>query len=255
MCYHNICRSCEQIIGPKIGNVLRKTVDDDGITVCGKPRDGVHYVLTQSLFSSTGYGKLLPLLQHTDRFKATRRCLQQTLNAEAVSQYALGHQRNAQVFILRLVNPDRKDILEEVRRYARLAIGVVLITNDTQRCVAVGIGQVTYGIEISPKTSRFVDIGDRALKVFGNVTTPNYWLVDAIPQCTHIGFGYTSACSYVHLRSSVQFLPSWAPGMSFKRRAEAWNKRTVERIVCSPFDHALKEQVRWVLKNYINSFI
>lgn len=47
--------------------------------------------------------------------------------------------------------------------------------------VAVGIGRMIYGFEISAVNAPFIDLAEEALQIFGDSTRPNYWLVDMFP--------------------------------------------------------------------------
>lgn len=52
--------------------------------------------------------------------------------------------------------------------------------------IGVGIGRITYGLEVSPVDAPFTDLAAEALQCFGNSTRPNAWLVDAFPICEHL---------------------------------------------------------------------
>ncbi|KAE9403373.1 cytochrome P450 [Gymnopus androsaceus JB14] len=177
-------------------DVASEFLDQNSVISSARP------VLTMA--SLTGYDKLLPLLPPDRRFKATRACLQRGLNAESVARYSQDHQNNAIIFVHRLLKTPHPEVMSEIRR-----------------CVAIGIGRITYGTEISAVTSKYVELGEQALAVFGLVTNPNYWAVDMLPI--------------------LRFLPSLLPGMSFKRQSDKWRTGIVKDIVDVPFHETMEE--------------
>ncbi|KAK0460211.1 cytochrome P450, partial [Desarmillaria tabescens] len=63
---------------------------------------------------------------------------------------------------------------------------------------------ITYGYEVNGDGDALVELVDRAMAEFSQVTVPGAFLVDKIPV--------------------LRFLPGWLPGMGFKSKARKWAK-------------------------------
>lgn len=77
----------------------------------------------------------------------------------------------------------------------------LILTFSSQ--VGTMIIEVAYGFEALLKNDPFIDIGENAVNTFSQVI-PGAFLVDMLPI--------------------LKFVPSWMPGASFKRKAEAWKQ-------------------------------
>ncbi|TFY83526.1 hypothetical protein EWM64_g473 [Hericium alpestre] len=152
--------------------------------------------------SMSGWGGLLPMVPAGKRLKQTRTYLHKGLNANALEKYLPVIQRNAAIFVKRVLDrPDK--VLPELRR-----------------AVNVGIGRITYGLELSPVNAPFVELAEKGLQSFEQSTRPGSWLVD--------------------LFTSLRHLPSWFPA-PFIRRAREWRTDVVHRITTEPLIQALDE--------------
>ncbi|KAJ4499744.1 cytochrome P450 [Lentinula lateritia] len=74
-------------------------------------------------------------------------------------------------------------------------------SNIKQMIGAIIIG-VAYGVQVQPKNDPNIDAAARMYGVLNTVLLPGAFLVDTLPI--------------------LQYIPSWFPGASFKRKARAW---------------------------------
>ncbi|KAI0076583.1 cytochrome P450 [Panus rudis PR-1116 ss-1] len=83
------------------------------------------------------------------------------------------------------------------------------------------IMRLTYGIDIASEGDPYVEIAERAMATFGIAAGESY-LVDVFPI--------------------LKWVPSWFPGASFKRRANAW-RPYVKAMADKPFEHVKDRMV------------
>ncbi|KAH0828605.1 cytochrome P450 [Lanmaoa asiatica] len=82
-----------------------------------------------------------------------------------------------------------------------------LIEHLRQNSAAV-IMNVIYGIEISPRADRYIDIAEKALEGMAKAAAPGAFLVDVFPCLIHV--------------------PGWVPGAGFQKKAANWKKHVLE---------------------------
>ncbi|KIJ60731.1 hypothetical protein HYDPIDRAFT_98167 [Hydnomerulius pinastri MD-312] len=70
------------------------------------------------------------------------------------------------------------------------------------------IMNVIYGIEIAPKSDRYIDIAEQALDGMARAAAPGAFLVDIFPW--------------------LKYVPAWVPGAGFQKKAAAWKKSVLE---------------------------
>ncbi|KAI9456445.1 cytochrome P450 [Boletus coccyginus] len=73
---------------------------------------------------------------------------------------------------------------------------------------AAVIMNVIYGIVISPKGDRYIDIAEKALEGMAKAAAPGAFLVDVFPWLKHV--------------------PDWLPGAGFQKKAANWKKYVLE---------------------------
>ncbi|KAG6376689.1 cytochrome P450 [Boletus reticuloceps] len=73
---------------------------------------------------------------------------------------------------------------------------------------AAVIMNVIYGIEISPKADRYIEIAEKALEGMAKAAAPGAFLVDVFPW--------------------LKYVPRWAPGAGFQKKAANWKKYVLE---------------------------
>ncbi|KZT58514.1 cytochrome P450 [Calocera cornea HHB12733] len=102
-----------------------------------------------------------------------------------------------------------------------------------QRAVASIALQVAYGYDIDKEDDGLIKKIQRMMHILVEVQIPGRFLVDVIPACK----------SY----SKVKYLPTWIPGMKFKRDGELWAAqiREVEQI---PFDRVKRDMAAGTAK-------
>lgn len=82
--------------------------------------------------------------------------------------------------------------------------------------------EVVYGIAVTVEDDPYISLAENATKVFTEITVPGRFIVELLPFIRH--------------------LPSWLPGMGFKRVAANWCE-DVRALRNVPFEAAIKEMV------------
>lgn len=82
--------------------------------------------------------------------------------------------------------------------------------------------RVTYGYKVLESDDPHITIADDALASLENTGLAGNYLVDSYPF--------------------LQYLPSWLPGMKFKRQAEKWREYPM-RMAQEPFDWTKEQMV------------
>ncbi|GJE87397.1 cytochrome P450 [Phanerochaete sordida] len=150
----------------------------------------------------SGWERALPHLQPAAEFRQHRQYMKIAVGAAAMMEYEPEHERRALQLVQKLSrNP--KEIYNEVAFW-----------------IAVSFEHVAYGTDEEEDFSGFVEMGRHALKIFQETSSPMIlWAVDILP--------------------SLRYLPSWLPGMGFKRQADTWRMYMRELL-----DKAFENSVR-----------
>ena len=88
--------------------------------------------------------------------------------------------------------------------------------------------RITYGIELQETTDEYFNMMERVTDVAEDISVPGRYLVEAAPV--------------------FRFLPSWLPGMQFKRYA-ADAKRDIDAIVTTLLQRAREGMVSFELQS------
>jgi hypothetical protein len=96
-----------------------------------------------------------------------------------------------------------------------------------------------YRIE-TEKMDPLIDLVETAAKEFYIATYPGRWLVDAIPFRKN-----TASLSQLHVDflNAVERLPSWLPGMGFKKTAKIYREHNYAQVE-RPHDFVKRQLVR-----------
>lgn len=84
---------------------------------------------------------------------------------------------------------------------------------------------VIYGIEISPKADRYIDIAEKALEGMAKAAAPGAFLVDIFPWCECYDLAERSSIDVLY---QVRYIPAWVPGAGFQKKAAIWKKYVLE---------------------------
>lgn len=88
--------------------------------------------------------------------------------------------------------------------------------------VATSFEHIAYGTDDEEDSSGFVELGRQGLHIFVLCSDPMVvWPVDIVPF--------------------LRYLPSWLPGMGFKRKADEWRNGAVKDLVDRPFENAIRK--------------
>ncbi|KZP11704.1 cytochrome P450 [Athelia psychrophila] len=140
-------------------------------------------------------------IRYGDQSKRQRKYMQKALGASSIREYQPLITTETASFLNRLLD-DPTDYVNVLRRYAG---GLTLF--------------VIYGHEVKSSNDVFLAMADNCVRLFSNrIANPGtLWAVDIVP--------------------ALRFLPSWLPGMSFKRDAKVW-KAMMQEFVDAPFEFA-----------------
>lgn len=145
-----------------------------------------------------------------DQSKRQRRLLHQAFGLQAIPAYHPLLQTETVAFLRRLaVDPSQYE--SHMRRYAgSLTLSVV------------------YGYEVKSNEDKFLQLAEECVDLLANhiASGSGIWPVDIIPV--------------------LQYLPNWAPGSGFKRKAARW-KAKFEELVEKPYEYVKSTMVRFPL--------
>ena len=85
---------------------------------------------------------------------------------------------------------------------------------------------LAYGINIEAENDPYIAMAEKAGETFTAAAEPGAFLVEVLP--------------------GLQYVPTWFPGMSWKRNVRAWRK-TQENFRELPFNATLKDMVRPIM--------
>ncbi|KAI0365185.1 CyP450 monooxygenase [Pilatotrama ljubarskyi] len=136
----------------------------------------------------------LPLIPYGDRWRRHRRVYHQTLQQKMIrSRY---HDKLTHVTRLLLSN-----LLDSPREFSRHVDQRVLFNSCGLHAFAASVLSIGYGIQISEKDDRFVNMLHTSHDLIEAIVVPGKYLVEVVPV--------------------LQYLPSWIPGLSFRRDSQA----------------------------------
>lgn len=186
-----------------------------------------------------GWDRLTALLPYGPRWRETRRLFAPALGSRA-SVVAFEPIMNVQITraLPRMVlNPN--GIVDEVYRYIILL--ETLGTNHSRvlRTVAGTTLMIVYGYDLPEKDNTFVDVVRATMPQFSAGFLPGAHLVDLLP----IRMSYDANYVVDHLPSRVvQYVPSWVPGMEWKKSAKTW-KHDLNAQLEIPYEYVKQEMV------------
>ncbi|KAF7976129.1 hypothetical protein HWV62_7419 [Athelia sp. TMB] len=143
----------------------------------------------------------VPFVPYGDQSKRQRKYMQQALGPASIREYQPLITVETASFLDRLLD-DPEDYINLIRRYA----GSLMLF-------------VTYGHRVTSADDAFLSMATTCISLLSNqIASPgSIWAVDIVPALRH--------------------LPSWLPGMSWKRHAKVW-KAQIEELVDAPFEFA-----------------
>ncbi|GJJ06153.1 hypothetical protein Clacol_000342 [Clathrus columnatus] len=134
------------------------------------------------LFDLVKFDWSVVLMQPDDKWKQHRSILHQYLNKPVIVQYQGTIERLSRTLLFHLHRTP-----EEFAAYSRHIIGAMVM-------------EITYGIKTSLNNDPYVELAERALESFTQVSAPGAHLVDIIPI--------------------LKYIPSWVPGAGFQKKAK-----------------------------------
>ncbi|RDB30081.1 hypothetical protein Hypma_013902 [Hypsizygus marmoreus] len=146
-----------------------------------------------------GCKNMVAFTGYGDQSKRQRRIIHQAFGIQAIPSYHPLIETETHTFLRKLVATPAV-YLDHTRRYAG---GLTL--------------SVVYGYEAAPHGDKFLTLAEECVDILSNkiASGGGIWPVDIFP--------------------SLQYLPSWAPGAGFKRKAAEW-KAKMEEFVEKPYE-------------------
>ncbi|BCR92212.1 uncharacterized protein ACHE_80112A [Aspergillus chevalieri] len=162
-----------------------------------------------------GWEHILAMQTYSDRFRAYRKAMHRVLGSKtAIARFNPLQEVEIRRFLLRVLHRP-EDLVQHIRTEA----GAVIL-------------KIAYGYAIEPHgRDPLVDLANDSMEKFSIAGTPGTWLVDIIPF--------------------LKQLPTWFPGMEFKKTANAW-RRTLLTTIEKPY-LLVREQMR--RDNYSPSYL
>ncbi|TBU23431.1 O-methylsterigmatocystin oxidoreductase [Dichomitus squalens] len=133
----------------------------------------------------TGFGWLFSMMAYGPQWRKTRSAFHQCMNLAAIPRFRPVQELETKKYLLKLLR-DPSGFAE----HGRHLIGAIIM-------------RVAYGIDVEEEGNhKYVKIAEDAMDVFNVVFQPGRYLVQTIPSLRHI--------------------PSWFPGVKFKRDFARW---------------------------------
>ncbi|KAJ6580641.1 cytochrome P450 [Mycena capillaripes] len=128
------------------------------------------------------------LMNYGDRWRSHRKILHDAFHIGAAKQFHTQELAAAHTLLRRILQ-DPRDVMEHFRHM----MGALMM-------------DVTYGIDVRSSDDPYITLAKDAMHGFSVATIPGAFLVDTIP--------------------ALKYVPEWAPGAEFKRKARQWKKIT-----------------------------
>ncbi|KAI8969785.1 O-methylsterigmatocystin oxidoreductase [Trametes punicea] len=152
-----------------------------------------------------GFGWIAGLLGYAEPWRQRRRAFHGTFQPSTISKHRPAHIRACRRFLQRLL-----DTPADFLALTRYMFGAMTM-------------DIVYGIAVADTSDPYIKIAERAAKVFHDVTVPGRYVVELVPALKH--------------------LPSWLPGMGFKRKAIQW-RVAVDALRNVPYEACIANEAR-----------
>ncbi|KAJ7680690.1 cytochrome P450 [Mycena polygramma] len=150
-----------------------------------------------------GFDQAVSIMPYTPRFLALRRLIHKEMSANVLRKYWPSHEEQSRILVENvLLDPDH--FLDHIRHYS-----------------GSSILRTIYGYQTAPRDDEFLILAEKVMESFSLAVQPGAWAVDIFPWLRH--------------------LPSWLPGMGFKKKAAIWYQLD-EDLVARPFQWNLDHQ-------------
>ena len=159
--------------------------------------------------------------QHS-RFRSYRKQLHSGLNSQATQSYIPLINQETRIFLTGLASTP-ENFISHIRRWVPCYTKFSRSCSNTCRNAGAVVLKIAYGWTVSDNNDLLVDSAEEATHLIADLFIPGRWLVESIPW--------------------LRFVPSWAPGAGFKRRA-AYVKERMKRLDQTGFDWAKEQIVR-----------
>ncbi|KAI0326166.1 O-methylsterigmatocystin oxidoreductase [Cubamyces sp. BRFM 1775] len=148
----------------------------------------------------TDYGWIAGLIGYTQRWRRRRRAFHKTFQLSAMPKHRPVLLRECYSLLQKLL-----DTPERFRVLGRHMFGATSM-------------EVIYGLTVTVEDDPYISLAENATEVFNEITVPGRFVVELLPF--------------------LRYLPSWLPGMDFKRVAAKWSE-DVRALRNVPFDAAI----------------
>ncbi|KAJ3485043.1 hypothetical protein NLI96_g5230 [Meripilus lineatus] len=152
-----------------------------------------------------GWKNSLGLVRYNDKFREYRRFISRKMGTRSLVQefYQL-EEMETRMFIRRVLK-EPENLVAHIRRLLRS--GTIIL-------------KISYGYIVKDGADPLLDLVDRAMVQFSELTRPGAFLVDVLPV--------------------LRYLPSWFPGAGFKTQLASWSK-TFSDMEDVPLDFVKKQ--------------
>ncbi|RGP67286.1 o-methylsterigmatocystin oxidoreductase [Fusarium sporotrichioides] len=193
-------------------------------------REAVHDLLDKRSIKSSsrpwapfaelcGLGVLLPLIRYGDRFRYYRKLVHQQMGTRLTClKFRETQHLESLRFLIRAIEQP-----QDIPKHIRTESGAIIL-------------RIIYGYNIEPhKVDPLVHLIEGMMINFSNAFIPLSWAVDILP--------------------SLNKLPEWFPGTSFKKTAKEWRK-TTDKCLNIPYNFVLNEMSRGTNRpSYVSSLL
>lgn len=145
-------------------------------------------------------------------WKDSRRSLQQTFNAQAVSRYRSVELKAVHRWLRALVQSPT-DFRKHNRLcvlYSMFALYVSLTLIVCYSMVGSTIVEVTYGIEVHDPNDQYITVAEEGIWIANQILTPGSYLVDMLPICTSAQILVRYYCTYRACSEARTRMVSWS---------------------------------------------
>lgn len=149
-----------------------------------------------------GWDRFTPGIKYGDLWRDHRKLLNSVLNKTVVHRFWPLQLAEARAFLKNLVNTP-----EDFLTHVRVVSGKVVMN-------------MAYGIRSSKAQDEYIEIAREAISYLAKAAAPGSYLVDVLPI--------------------LKYLPSWMPGVQFKKDAEVW-KQMGTNMATLPYEHTKRD--------------
>lgn len=158
-----------------------------------------------------GWRYALGLSTYGDQFREYRKMIHRWIGSARLSYEHTGgiQEDETRRFLRRLLN-DSSDIGGLIRKCVFTIVASIALVDSSCRTTGAIILKTSHGYDALEEEDPIVELIERVMKTFTEVTAPGAFLVDVFPW--------------------LQRLPEWLPGTGFQRSGRKWRRELFEAV-------------------------